>query len=653
MSKTFEGNHMFPNFDSQLTLFAMKDVKNVVRIDSALPDAGEEYYCEDNIKLYFIVINLWLMLIAELSERAQFSLSLSIKRQGLISMIQRGCDASDQVINGLDVTDPVFRLLLVKDPQEPQFLRQLLLALRFPKRISPANCNGLEKRSLAAFQDVESSNRMKNRMFFSYKTHLLPQLRDILSPLGKHWSPRSGNYSNGVTTDSTEDIAHKLYATVVKDPMFLYPLCPPFPSDRYREYDFCSEVKFVPKSYKARRVIAEEESGRQYRLQGVRKGIWEDMQKTSYKYKRKHVAFSDMVRLEEQEWNQTLAYRGSLDGSYATIDMSNASDSIPATLVRSILPSSYLAEMEKWRPRYVVTPDGKRRTMQMWMTSGNACTFITESLVFLSIALLACEHAALWTGESFDPTCSVAVYGDDVIVPQFAAELCIQYLETLGFTVNESKSYCSLNENGIIFRESCGVEAVFGYDVSSQYFPRKFLEGKAGMLGSLLHLQHLFFAHWKMSTWLTELVQSLEPKMTFSRFGEPYADLWSDTELSELGTAPAAIIKAFPANGWSHVDTRMPWSYTKKFCTIPCDYYRELHFSTLAHFTKVGSCRGIPNPEANVLEEVYDSYCYLQFLENGPRFGSPLDKLLGVSERRLSFREACCRPQILWRKIKF
>jgi hypothetical protein len=121
---------------------------------------------------------------------------------------------------------------------------------------------------------------------------------------------------------------------------------------------------------------------------------------------------------------------------------------------------------------------------------GNAVTFPVESLLFLSIALattMACRNLSnsLRSVESLRD--EVAVFGDDIIVPVEVRELFVEALEVLHFKVNTQKSFW----NGR-FRESCGVDAFDGVDITPAYW-RMFNDGNPEALASTVACRNNFY----------------------------------------------------------------------------------------------------------------------------------------------------------------
>jgi len=177
----------------------------------------------------------------------------------------------------------------------------------------------------------------------------------------------------------------------------------------------------------------------------------------------------------DQTPNQELARKGSLDGSLATLDLSEASDRVANWLVEELFEDypHFLEGIQSCRSTRCQLPSGEVIPLLKFASMGSAMTFPIEAMIFTAISLLGC------LGSSRSPTISqimrlvgsVRVYGDDIIVPSDKAVAVAETLETFGFKVNQRKSFW----NGP-FRESCGKEYFYGRDVSivksRQVFPR-------------------------------------------------------------------------------------------------------------------------------------------------------------------------------------
>lgn len=184
----------------------------------------------------------------------------------------------------------------------------------------------------------------------------------------------------------------------------------------------------------------------------------------------------------QQMRNRELARRGSVDGSFATIDLSSASDTISLKMLAAMLPPDFMSWLKLLRCGQTMLPDGSLVELDMVSTMGNGYTFPLQTMLFSCVVaaaararggdLLNSSHVALGAW---------GVYGDDIIVPQgfiyrrafrkaqwygdFLLRDVNRLLDLLGFKVNGSKSF---SEGP--FRESCGGDYYSGHDVRGVYF---------------------------------------------------------------------------------------------------------------------------------------------------------------------------------------
>jgi hypothetical protein len=174
-------------------------------------------------------------------------------------------------------------------------------------------------------------------------------------------------------------------------------------------------------------------------------------------------------------YNRGLARRGSIDGSFGTIDASNASDSLSMAMLSKFFPrcSAFLSTLRSSKS-YV---QGDLVDLHMISTMGNGFTFPLMTLVLLTVVnavyilhgfastrsgkikkiVLPCED-----GQTLSHP--FGVFGDDVIVTRECYDDTIILMEHLGFVVNVDKSY-----NDGSFRESCGGDFINGLDVRGVY----------------------------------------------------------------------------------------------------------------------------------------------------------------------------------------
>lgn len=164
--------------------------------------------------------------------------------------------------------------------------------------------------------------------------------------------------------------------------------------------------------------------------------------------------------------NRVLAMLGSQYGTYCTIDLVSASDTICVELVRRLF--IYLGRWMEWfellRSEYMDVPflEHTRIKLECMSTMGNGFTFPLQTLIFA--ALVQAIHNVSGNPDSNKDGKSYAVFGDDIIVRNHMYNLTKGVLNKCGFTVNEKKSFHVGH-----FRESCGHDWLDGYPVRPVY----------------------------------------------------------------------------------------------------------------------------------------------------------------------------------------
>jgi len=213
----------------------------------------------------------------------------------------------------------------------------------------------------------------------------------------------------------------------------------------------------VPKTLKTPRIIAMEPTHMQY----VQQGLLEIIQEIW----RRFTIPSAFVCFDSQVPNQELARKGSLTGSLATLDLSEASDRVSYQHVLGLLRKNTITReaVDACRSRKADL-DGTKIRLAKFASMGSALCFPFESMVFLTVIFVGIEKSLgyqLSLNDILSFRGSVRVYGDDIVVPTIHVESVKNALETFGFKVNTGKSFWTGK-----FRESCGKDYYDGVDVS-------------------------------------------------------------------------------------------------------------------------------------------------------------------------------------------
>lgn len=218
--------------------------------------------------------------------------------------------------------------------------------------------------------------------------------------------------------------------------------------------DFPSSISFVPKNKEEHRTIGVEMNG----LVPLQKVVGDMI--------RKRLQRKTKVNLDSQYRNRHLA-RLAQTFELATIDLANASSSISLELVRALLPVEWFVLIEAFRSTH-----GQCRQLgldpikyEMVSSMGNGFTFELESLIFYALAVAIAEKNGMHPTEIRR---SIAVFGDDIIVPRRIASDLFTGMSLFGFTPNIEKSFTK----GFFF-ESCGADYYDCTDVRPFFLKRQ------------------------------------------------------------------------------------------------------------------------------------------------------------------------------------
>jgi hypothetical protein len=169
-------------------------------------------------------------------------------------------------------------------------------------------------------------------------------------------------------------------------------------------------------------------------------------------------------RTPAQSKHRSLARLASIRNDDATIDLTNASDTVAKRLVKLQFPEEWFNVMDSLRAESTLikghqfldsVPANERWVrLEKFSAMGNGYTFELETLLFCSLL-----HAV---------GCRIGidtwVYGDDIILPRSLSRDAIAFLQYCGFTPNMRKTFT----DGY-FRESCGGDFLNGSDVRPYY----------------------------------------------------------------------------------------------------------------------------------------------------------------------------------------
>lgn len=592
------------------------ELSRIIDIDAKLLSTHPDQYIQANCEAYTIACNTWLYMCYDVAGPvANRVLKAAIMQHGLVKIIDECSDLANRAIrSGFSETNSSpLRALFVEDKQ------LTLQLLRFLKRFSPLRADrkrdealnkflALNKRHKGFPAVIDSDGKVLLR-WHPYPRWLIKSVKEyvnaLLPPtanLDDETIHFHGEFSNGATAEGCHTLLEKLRAFSTHCCAFYSPLYPI--SDTYVRDDVPVKVVTVPKSYKTVRVIAEVSAYRQFHLQGIRK-LAEDSISSS--------AYSDLIVLSDQRFNQEWSRLGSVYGTFATIDLSGASDSIAETLAYELLPSNWYNAIRRWNPT-MLNVDGKVYPRYIFQTSGNGSTFVIESIIFLAIALTATSYVTTFLQESVKMP---RVFGDDIICDTRVYDTLVDFLGLLGFTVNTDKSF----GYGSDYRESCGAEWYCGLDMSTKYFPRKELDPKKPeFLESVISLQHRLFGFPTTDEWLVRHIRECArafgvSELTSSEPGVDCEDLWEEYPVVKQ-VYPPYNRKSEP--GWNESISE----FLKSSGNM-----REVHTALVG---KLPSSKWLAShPISQSDYALLELWRYVSFLKNGPSYDE-----YGISIRR-------------------
>lgn len=238
-----------------------------------------------------------------------------------------------------------------------------------------------------------------------------------------------------------------------------------------RDQEFPAKVILVPKTLKTPRVIACEPVAMQLIQQGLKDYLVRSIESSALA--------SGHVNFRDQSINQRLAISSSIDGQLATVDLSDASDRVPLSLVKAMLgwDEDFLSSILACRSEFAVLPGGRIiGPLLKFASMGSALCFPVESMYFYTLCVVARlrKHRlpVTWL-DVFRMSRSVYVYGDDIIYPVDDMDVLLDVLQEYNCKPNTAKSFWTGR-----FRESCGVDSFNGEVVQPIYIREVPPEGK-------------------------------------------------------------------------------------------------------------------------------------------------------------------------------
>lgn len=292
----------------------------------------------------------------------------------------------------------------------------------------------------------------------------------------------------------------------------------------------------VPKTAKSPRLIAAEPAEHQWCQQLIRQFLVDRI---------RSLFGSDFIDFSRQDLSGDMALKASLSRSECTIDLSSASDRLSCFVVERVLRRNplLLSALHSCRTRWVydnLSSPPRWVKLNKFASQGTAVTFPIQSLVFFIIAAGVTISKEINMKNLKRLRKRVRVFGDDIILPNTRYSAACDVLHTLGLKVNTGKSF----SKGY-FRESCGVDAYMGVDVTPIKLRHLSADGPTLRMALIDSSNNLFMkGYWRASKAIISILQT-----RFSR------------TLPVVGLSSGRVgLVSFCGMDYSHLKTR--WNYS-------------------------------------------------------------------------------------------
>lgn len=295
------------------------------------------------------------------------------------------------------------------------------------------------------------------------------------------------------------------------------------------------------------------------------------------------------VNFYSQEVSRSLALWASQTGRLATVDLESASDRLSLWTVERAFASNpeyldFLAAARSFTTFSELV--GREARVLKFAAQGSALTFYVQSIIYAAAAVTAVCYDVFGCRSKRDLTASVVdgaarlvrVFGDDIILPTTSLVYLGAILSDLQLKIGHDKTHFEGN-----FRESCGMDAYKGVQVTPPYLPH------VSPRWSTLELASWVGVHNHVSSLgvfenLTKFMRDLIPERVRGRMfvsNTPQAGLW-------LHTHEAGVTR-YPNRGRWNADLQT-WEYgILTVVPVQSREVRESNSNLLQYFTEAFS----------------------------------------------------------------
>lgn len=281
-----------------------------------------------------------------------------------------------------------------------------------------------------------------------------------------------------------------------------------------------SRLIAVPKTLKAPRLIASEPTAHQFIQHGLMHWLRDNLPKPL----RASISFHD------QTPSRDLCRNASMTGDLATVDLSSASDRLSCWVVERAFQYNWDLLTALWACRTTTIRVAVRNStgvligeedyffLNKFAPMGSGVTFPVQSIIYACAAVAALAYDRKGNNMSSKALSAlfdrVRVFGDDIILPSPSVRSLSLLLSYLQLKINASKTHWTGH-----FRESCGMDAFRGEDVTPIYL-RDFSPGTSGEdLASWVEVSNNFHSAglwWTADAMLRKLDESKRRLMPVS-----------------------------------------------------------------------------------------------------------------------------------------
>lgn len=251
-----------------------------------------------------------------------------------------------------------------------------------------------------------------------------------------------------------------------------------------------SKLKFVPKTVRTVRTIGFEPAAYMWCQQALKDLMVSHLE--SNRITSGHVNFADQTvnRKKTSDWSDS-----------DTLDMSKASDRNSYALAEGVLGETRLWPwLDACRTPCTELSTGALLRYKKFAPMGSATCFPVQSVIYFCLAVTALMQAGM---PGAIARRSVFVYGDDLITPHGYYTVLDEAFSSVGLKFNPDK--CCMHGK---FRESCGMDAFDGVDVSPVRLKTVVVNQPSDVLSVVAHAHeltkrgywvaaHTYEVHWR------------------------------------------------------------------------------------------------------------------------------------------------------------